>query len=109
MAPEAHTFDISTKLDAYSFGVVLLEIMTGVYADHCKVSVSAQDGIVAFGKARTRSAPSLSSLPEVALETVPIFVWFNADRSRAWRVDCRPLPHNDHWKAVKEQTNKQRI
>ena len=36
-------------------------------------SVSAQDGIVALGKVHTRSAPSLSSLPKVALETVPIF------------------------------------
>ena len=56
------------------------------------VSVSAQDDIVALGKAHTRSAPSLSSLPKVALETVPIFVWLNTDRSRPWRVECRPLP-----------------
>ena len=64
------------------------------YANHCQfpVSVSAQDGIVALGKAHTRSAPSLSSLPKVALETVPIFAWLNADRSRPWRVECRPLP-----------------
>ena len=55
-------------------------------------SVSAQDGIVALGKAHTRSTPSLSSLPKVALETVPIFVWLNTDRSRPWRVECRPLP-----------------
>ena len=40
------------------------------------VSVSAQGGIVALGKAHTRSAPSLCSLPKVALETVSIFVWF---------------------------------
>ena len=32
------------------------------------VSVLAQDGIVALGKAHTLSAPSLSSLPKVALE-----------------------------------------
>ena len=31
------------------------------------VSVSAEDGIVALWKAHTRSAPSLSSLPKVAL------------------------------------------
>ena len=37
------------------------------------VSASAQDGIVVLRKAHTRSAPSLSSLPKVALETVPIF------------------------------------
>ena len=55
------------------------------------VSVSAQDGIGALGKAHTRSAPSLSSLPKVALETVPIFAWLNTDRSRPLRVECRPL------------------
>ena len=55
------------------------------------VSVSAQDGIVALGKAHTRSAPSLGSLPKVALETVPIFAWLNTDRSRPLRVECRPL------------------
>ena len=56
------------------------------------VSVSAQDGIVALGKAHTRSVPSLSILTKVALETVPIFVWLNTDRSRPWRVECRSLP-----------------
>ncbi|KAL3846812.1 hypothetical protein ACJMK2_017766 [Sinanodonta woodiana] len=35
LAPEAYHFDISTKLDSYSFGVVLLEIITGLPAlDH---------------------------------------------------------------------------
>ena len=57
-----------------------------------QVSVSAQDGIVALGKAHTRSAPSLSSLPKVALDIVPIFVWLNTDRSRPCRVECWPLP-----------------
>ena len=50
-------------------------------------SVSAQDGIVAIGKAHTHSAPSLGSLHKVALETVPICVCLNADCSRPWRVD----------------------
>ena len=54
--------------------------------------VSAQDGIVTLGKAHTRSAPSLTSLPKVAIETVAIFVWLNTDRSRPQRVECRPLP-----------------
>ena len=36
------------------------------------VSVSAEDGSVALGKAQTRSTPSLSSLTQVALETMPI-------------------------------------
>ena len=59
--------------------------------ESASVSVSAQDGIVALGKAHARSAPSLSSLPKVALETVPAFAWLNTDRSRPWRVECRPL------------------
>ena len=63
-----------------------------IYSGAPTVSVSAQDGIIALGKAHTCSAPSLSSLPKVALETVPIFVWLNTDRSRPWRVECQPLP-----------------
>ena len=55
------------------------------------VSVSAQDGMVALGKAHARSAPSLSSLPKVSFETVPIFAWLNTDRTRPLRVECRPL------------------
>ena len=39
-----------------------------------------------------RSAPSLSKFPKLALETVPIFAWLNTDRSRPWRMECRPLP-----------------
>ena len=65
------------------------------------VSVSvSQDGILVLGKANTRSAPSLSILPMVALEAVPIFVWLNTDRSQPWEggggggagAECRPLP-----------------
>ena len=56
------------------------------------VSVSAQDGIVALGNAHTRSIPPLSSLPKVALETVPMFVWLNTDCSQPQRVECRPHP-----------------
>ena len=41
----------------------------GVHRDQVPVSVSVEDGMVALGKAHTRSAPSLSSLPKVALET----------------------------------------
>ena len=46
------------------------------------VSVSAQDGIIVFGKAHMHSIPSLSSLPKVALEIVPVFVWLNTDQMR---------------------------
>ena len=43
-------------------------------------------------KGYTRSVPFLCGLPKVALETVPMFVWLNTDRSRPRRVECRPLP-----------------
>ena len=58
---------------------------------NAKFPVSAQDGIVALGKAHTCSAPSLNSLPNVALKTVPMFVWLNTDRSPPQRVECQPL------------------
>ena len=56
------------------------------------ISVSAQDDVVVVRKAHTRSAPSLSSLPKVALETVPISAWSKTDHSKPWRVECWPLP-----------------
>ena len=59
------------------FAEFVLSIVYRVFA-----SASAQDGIVALGKAHTRFGPSLSSLPKVALETVPIFAWLNTDCSR---------------------------
>ena len=37
-------------------------------------SSSIQDGICAVGKAHTRSTQSLRSVPNVAFETVPVFV-----------------------------------
>ena len=45
-------------------------------------SVSVQDGIVALRKAHMCSVPSLSSLPKVALKTVPIFAWLNTE----WQI-----------------------
>ena len=50
--------------------------------------------IVALGKAHTRTAPSLSSLPKVALETVPTFVWLNTEcgRMRAYLYSRTALP-----------------
>ena len=57
------------------------------------ISVSAQDGIVAIGKAHARSAPSPSCLAKVVtLETVPVFAWLHTDRSRLLRLECWPLP-----------------
>ena len=38
------------------------------------VSVSTYDEMVALGNGHTRSVPSLSSLPKVALEAVAMFV-----------------------------------
>ena len=49
----------------------------GVYVGHDQYQFQAEDSMVVLRKAHTRSAPSLSSLPTVALETVAIFVWLN--------------------------------
>ena len=35
-------------------------------------------------------APSLSSLPKVVVEAVPMLLRLNTGRSRLWRVECRP-------------------
>ena len=47
---------------------------------------------MALGKALTCSALSLSSPTNVALETVPMFVWLHTDRSRLRKWECRPPP-----------------
>ena len=44
------------------------------------------------GKGSYARRPSLSILPKIALEAVPVFVWLNTSRSRPRRVECRPLP-----------------
>ncbi|XP_064605167.1 interleukin-1 receptor-associated kinase 4-like [Liolophura sinensis] len=36
LAPEAHNFDVSAKLDSFSFGVVILELITGLPAYDAK-------------------------------------------------------------------------
>ena len=51
-----------------------------------------QDGIIALGKALMNSTPPLSSLPNVALKTVQMFVWLNTDRSLPQRVEYQLLP-----------------
>ena len=56
------------------------------------VPLSAQDGILALGKAHTRFSPPLSSRPQFALETVPVLVGLNTDRSRPQKVEYRLLP-----------------
>ena len=50
------------------------------------LSVSGQDGTITFGKAHTRSVLSSKSLPNVALETVPMLVWLNMESARPVRV-----------------------
>ena len=43
------------------------------------IVIIIKDGTVALRKVHTHSTVSLSSLPKVALKTVPIFVWLNTD------------------------------
>ena len=52
---------------------------------------SVQDGIYALGKAHMRSTPSLRSFPNVAFETVPVFLWLTMALSRPFKEDRRPL------------------
>ena len=86
-------FRVRRRLFCFSKSQMSSEMTaTPIWRHTVSVSVSAQDGIVALGKAHTRSAPSFSSLPRVALETEPIFAWLNTDRSGPWKVECRPLP-----------------
>ena len=57
-----------------------------VHGSHVSFSFSVL-WFVVLGKARTHYASSLSSLSKVAIETVPMFVWLNMDRSWPWRVE----------------------
>ena len=54
--------------------------------------VSAQGGIIAFGKTRSSSTPSLSSLPKTALDTVSMLVRLSTYRFQLPRMYRRPLP-----------------
>ena len=56
-------------------------IVTAVTPNALKVSLLVRDGDTAFGKARMRSAPALSSLPKVSLKKVPMLVLLNTDHS----------------------------
>ena len=76
-----------------------------VESDNGQSLVSVQGGSVALGKStHARSASSLSSLSSVALETVPMFVWLDTDRSRPLRVECRlhpfPTPLSFMWSVL---------
>jgi len=53
---------------------------------------SVQDGIYALGKAHMRSTPSLRGFPNVAFETVPMFVWLTMALSRPFKEDRLALP-----------------
>ena len=71
---------------------VVLEMYSAQQRIQFPAPVSAQDGNVAVGRAHTHSSLSLRSLLKVALEAVPMFVWWNTDHSRPRRDLCRPLP-----------------
>ena len=53
---------------------------------------SVEEGIYELGNARMRSIPSLRSFPNVALETVPMFVWLTMALPRPFRKDRLALP-----------------
>ena len=47
-------------------------------------------------KAHMRSTPSLRSFPNVAFQTVPVFVWLTMALSRPFNEDHRALPLSTH-------------
>ena len=53
---------------------------------------SVQDNIHGLGKAHMRSTPSLRSVPSVAFDTVPVFVWLTMALSRPFKEDRLALP-----------------
>ena len=59
---------------------------------HIMLFCSVQDGIYALGKAPMRSTPSLRSFPNLAFETVLVFVRLKMALSRPFREDHLALP-----------------
>ena len=53
---------------------------------------SVQGGIYALGKAHVRSTPSLRSSPNIAFETIPMFVSLTMAFSRPFKEDRLALP-----------------
>ena len=54
-------------------------------------SSSVQDVIYALRKAHMRSTPSVRSFPNVAFETVPMFVWLTMALSRPFKERQNPI------------------
>ena len=73
----------------YGFVVVVVVV---VHSDTMAQFSSVQDGISALGKAHMRATPSLRSFPNVASETVPVFVRLTMALSRRFKEDCLALP-----------------
>ena len=72
--PYCHDVFISEDIGSSSSSrMEFYDLLCNNLSSAVSVSVSAQDSIVALGKGHTRSASSLSSLPKVVLETVPMF------------------------------------
>ena len=62
--------------------------LTATLTSHSSVQFnSVQHGIYALGEAHMRSTPSLRSIPNVAIETVPMFVWLTMALSRPFKED----------------------
>ena len=64
------------------------------------VSVSAQDGIIALGKAHTCSTPPQSSFPKVALGPVPVFVWLRSFPTSEGGMSATSILHSSFLQAM---------
>ena len=82
-----------TLLSGSSFGDLVSPFCLTHLRNCCTVQfqfVFAPDGTVVLGKAHTRSIPSHRSLSKGVLETVPMFVRLNTDRSRSVCIASSP-------------------
>ena len=66
---------VSTKLrDTVQVGQIMRPAVLCPEIGRCHLYSSVQNGIYALGKTSMRSTPSLGSFPNVASETVPMFI-----------------------------------
>ena len=96
---------LSTTLSVSSFCSFFLQVIGGVTCSWLgAVLSSVQDGIYVLRKDHTRSTPSLRSFPNIAFETVPMFIWLKMAFSRHLK-DHHPalplsMPLSSRWSMV---------
>ena len=86
---------ITTILSVATLVSLTCNYQFGTHTHNANVHISSvQDGIYALGKFHMRSVPSLTSFPNVALETVPVLVWLMMALSGPFREDHLAILHS---------------